>query len=78
MSASSAQFSGMIQSIGLQLDLLLREEESRLIREKELLLMVLSGRTGTRQVLNRQIELSRLHSEEFISEFLPLLSSVMV
>lgn len=77
MADAAGPYASMIASLGAQVDALLRKEEARLLREKELLLIVLEGRTGTRQLQRRTIELGRLHSEAFAAEFLPLLSATL-
>jgi hypothetical protein len=74
---TTSEFSLQLDEIGSYVLDLLRTEEERLLRQKELLLIVYEGRTGSRQLQRRAVELSRLHSESFISEFFPSLSSAL-
>jgi hypothetical protein len=66
-----------IDALSLQLSELLRVEELRLLREKEMLLIVYEGRTGSRQVRRRAIELGALHSEEFLSSAIPSFAAAL-
>lgn len=72
-----SEFSRRIDAIADDVLELLRVEEERLLKEKELLLIAYEGHTGSRQLRRRAVELSRLHSEQFISEFFPTLSSAL-
>lgn len=74
---TTGEFSLRIDAIASDVLELLRIEEERLLKEKELLLITYEGRTGSRQLRRRAVELSRLHSEEFVSEFFPTLSSAL-
>ena len=77
MEDPSAEMLAQIEHISVELQDALRQKEYELLRYKELLLIVREGRTGSRQTQRRAVELSRLHSEEFISEFFPSLSSAL-
>jgi hypothetical protein len=67
-----------LDSISTELLELLRTEEERLLIEKEFLLVVYEGATGSRQLRRRAVELSRLHTEGFIQELLPVVVSALV
>ena len=73
-----SDFATQIDAIGVELLELLRAEEERLLIEKELLLVVYEGATGSRQLRRRAVELSQLHTEGFISELLPVIASTLV
>lgn len=77
MEDPSAEMLAQLEQISTELQLALRQKEYALLRYKELLLIVREGRTGSRQLQRRAVELSRLHSEQFISEFFPILSSAL-
>ena len=77
MQGSQSIDAGVLAVVAAQIDSLLKEEELRLLKEKELLLIVLEGRTGTRQLERPTIELGRKYSEAFATEFLPLLSATL-
>lgn len=75
---SPSDFSVQINEIAVELLELLRAEEERLLLEKELLLVVYEGATGSRQLRRRAVELSQLHTEGFVSELLPVVASALV
>jgi hypothetical protein len=63
--------------LALQIGELLRVEELRLLREKEMLLIVYGGRTGSRQMRRRAVELGRLHTENFLSGAIPTFATAL-
>jgi hypothetical protein len=74
---ASQESSALISQIETELREALRAREYELLLYKETLLIVKEARTGSRQIRRRAVELSRLHSESFISEFFPSLSSAL-
>lgn len=56
---------------------LLRMEEIRLLRKKELLLVVLEGQTGSRRVERRAVDLALLHTQTALTSEVQALASAV-
>jgi hypothetical protein len=72
-----AEMQSGLATLSAELNLLLRVEEIRLLREKELLLVVYEGRTGSRLLRGKAVGLAVLHTEEFISASIPSFSAAL-
>jgi len=70
-----AEMQSGLTTLSAELNTLLRVEEIRLLREKELLLVVYEGRNGDRLLRSKAVGLAVLHTEDFISASIPSFSA---